>query len=70
MSVPVMNLNNSPPTWPGDPLLEEAFNSFPGFRFASATSSGTELMDSVGETASNRCPRVTSATGWKSRSMS
>jgi hypothetical protein len=26
-----MNLNNSPPTWPGDPLLDEAFRSLPGF---------------------------------------
>src|SRR5262249_38752053 len=34
MSVLVMNLNNSPPTWPGEPLLDEAFNSLPGFCLA------------------------------------
>ena len=33
MSVPVMNLNSSAPTWPGDPLLDEAFKSLPGFCF-------------------------------------
>ena len=31
MSVPVMNLNSSPPTWPGEPLLDDAFESLPGF---------------------------------------
>jgi len=30
MHVPVMNLNNSPPTLPGDPLLDDASGSLPG----------------------------------------
>ena len=34
ISVPVMNLNSSPPTWPGEPLLDEAFESLPGFFLA------------------------------------
>ena len=29
-----VNLNNSPPTWPGDPLLEDALRSLPGFALA------------------------------------
>ena len=29
-----MYLNNSPPTWPGEPLLDEAFVSLPGFFLA------------------------------------
>ena len=34
MSVPLMVLNSSPPTWPGEPLLDDAFESLPGFFFA------------------------------------
>ena len=70
MSVPVMYLKSSPPTCPGEPLLEDAFISLPGFFFAYSTSSCTEFTGSEGDTASSRCPRVTSAIGWKSRSMS
>jgi hypothetical protein len=70
MSVSVMNLNSSPPTCPGEPLLDEALNSLPGFFLAYSTISGTDLNGTTGETASSRCPRVTSAIGWKSRSMS
>ncbi len=32
--VPVMNLNNSPSTWPGEPLLDDALSSLPGFSLA------------------------------------
>jgi hypothetical protein len=34
MSVPVMYLNSSPLTWPGEPLLDEALESLPGFFLA------------------------------------
>jgi len=34
ISVPVMYLNSSPLTWPGEPLLEDALDSLPGFLFA------------------------------------
>jgi hypothetical protein len=34
ISVPVMYLNSSPLTCPGEPLLEDALESFPGFFFA------------------------------------
>ena len=44
--------------------------SLPGFSFAYAISSGTDFTGSAGETASNRWPLATSATGCRSRSMS
>src|SRR4029077_19798309 len=63
ISVAVMYLNNSPPTWPGEPLLDEAFVSLPGSFLAYSISSFTELIGNFGDTASNRCPRAISAIG-------
>ena len=34
MRVPVMNLNNSKPTWPGVPLPDDALESLSGYCFA------------------------------------
>ncbi len=69
ISVWVITLKSSPPTWPGDPFADEALVSLPGFFFASAISSFTDVMPDFGDTASSRWPRVSSATGWKSFSM-
>ena len=65
-----MYLKSSPPTCPGEPLLDDALRSLPGFCFAYAISSCTEPTGSDGDTASNRWPLETSATGCRSRSMS
>ena len=67
--VPVMNLNNSPPTWPGEPLLDDALVSLPGLALAFSINSFTDLMSDFGDTASIRCPCTISAIGWKSFSM-
>ena len=67
--VPVMNLNNSPPTWPGEPLLDEALVSLPGLALAFSISSFTEWMSVFGDTASIRWPCTINPIGWKSVSM-
>ena len=67
--VPVMNLNNSPPTWPGEPLLDDALVSLPGLALALSINSFTDLMSDFGDTASIKCPCTISAIGWKSFSM-
>ena len=53
MSVPVMDLNSSPLTWPGEPLLDDALKSLPGFFFANSINSLTEWKSVLGETASS-----------------
>src|SRR4051794_970139 len=67
--VPVMYLNNSPPTWPGEPLADDALVSLPGLALALATNSFTDLMSDFGDTTSIRCPCTISAIGWRSLSM-
>ena len=65
-SMPAMYLNSSPPTWPGEPLADDALVSLPGFFLPSSIRSLTDLKSDVGATASSRWPRLISAIGWKS----
>jgi len=53
ISVPVMYLKSSPLTCPGEPLLDEALESLPGFFLAKSISSFTEWNGVLGETASS-----------------
>jgi hypothetical protein len=46
-------LNSSPLTCPGEPLLEDALDSLPGFFLAKSISSLTEVKLVFGETASS-----------------
>src|SRR5262249_40564522 len=70
MLVLVITLNSSPPTWPGEPLADDALVSLPGFLRAASITSCTDLNGDWGATANNRCPCVASMIGWKSRSTS
>ena len=64
--MPAASLNSSPVRWNTVPLPEEAMVSCPGFDFASATSSLTEVACTEGSTASTTGSEATTEIGAKS----
>jgi hypothetical protein len=70
MLTPAASLNSSPVRWKTVPLPEEAIVSWPGFAFASAMSSLTEVAGTPGSTASTTGSEATTEIGAKSLTVS